>query len=441
MRSYVLSSDKKLPGLKSWLDPKYEGACSEFDYRVLRKKTVTLPKNWSRDFPDYVFKISRLRALKVKLNEAKSKIDKYYANDRRRMQYEHFKCDVRPHELLRGEMGIIAQQFEGEVVTNAWLKFYELAAEYLHPLLTSIKKKKRNREFRAFYAAEAPGAFILATNHFIKNHYPQIHWEWLANSYRMLEGNNDEPYVGDTYGLMQNYPKSWVYGADGDGDITSVANVRSLQNTLSEQMEGKKVHLFTADAKFQPDDMDYNEEENYNIPVQLGQIIFMASVLAKGGVTFLKMFTVLEPMTVSMLYILSSCFDKLMITKPITSKPVNSEIYVVGIGFKGLNSKYLDRLCNIMMFVRDRQNGKRKPSIFPKDQFDPDFIKQLVAIEKELIEDQIDYIDMIDDALCDPKNLGEATEATEELQIETATDWVKDTGIKKITSGQRLINV
>jgi len=49
-------------------------------------------------------------------------------------------------------------------------------------------------------------------------------------------------------------------------------------------------------------------------------------------------------MSTSILYLLRCVFEKLIVTKPATSKAGNSELYVVGIGFRGLKEEYISRM-------------------------------------------------------------------------------------------------
>ena len=41
-----------------------------------------------------------------------------------------------------------------------------------------------------------------------------------------------------------------------------------------------------------------------------------------------------KPMTMSLLYLLSSVFDQFTISKPMTSRPANAEIYLIGKGYR-----------------------------------------------------------------------------------------------------------
>lgn len=71
--------------------------------------------------------------------------------------------------------------------------------------------------------------------------------------------------------------------------------------------------------------------------------------LREGGSLVLKAFTTYEHSSLGMLFLMGCCFDRLIVTKPATSKSANSETYWVGIGFRGLPDGYLEQLLRFSM--------------------------------------------------------------------------------------------
>lgn len=57
-------------------------------------------------------------------------------------------------------------------------------------------------------------------------------------------------------------------------------------------------------------------------------------VLAPGGSFILKAFTLFEHPTICALYLLGALFEQVHVYKPASSKPGNSETYIIGKGFK-----------------------------------------------------------------------------------------------------------
>jgi hypothetical protein len=58
------------------------------------------------------------------------------------------------------------------------------------------------------------------------------------------------------------------------------------------------------------------------------------AVLKQGGNLVVKHYTLFEPFTIKYLTILSQLFDTMYITKPLSSKRTNSEVYIVCKGYK-----------------------------------------------------------------------------------------------------------
>ncbi len=70
--------------------------------------------------------------------------------------------------------------------------------------------------------------------------------------------------------------------------------------------------------------------------IHFGQSVCGLLTLRVGGCLVVKHYTLNQPFTISLVVTLSCLFQELYIVKPETSRPTNSETYLVGKGFKGL---------------------------------------------------------------------------------------------------------
>ena len=68
--------------------------------------------------------------------------------------------------------------------------------------------------------------------------------------------------------------------------------------------------------------------------------------MAVGGHFVTKQFTFVTPFSRSLIAIVASLFDETYITKPKTSRPTNSEVYLVGKGFKGISPELAKALLD-----------------------------------------------------------------------------------------------
>ena len=144
-----------------------------------------------------------------------------------------------------------------------------------------------------------------------------------------FEGNSINNTILDDR-LISHTLENWIFGEDYDGDILNEGNIRSLIKYCKSLGE---INLVTGDGSIDCLDQPENQEE-FVAKLHLAEIIVSLAILADNGSMLVKMFTFFEISSVSMLYILNCCFKELHIFKPATSKEGNSEVYVIGIGFK-----------------------------------------------------------------------------------------------------------
>lgn len=69
-----------------------------------------------------------------------------------------------------------------------------------------------------------------------------------------------------------------------------------------------------------------------------------------------KIFDIFHPFTVGLVYILYQNFEKFAIIKPYTSRPANSERYVIGINLLERRPKIIDYLFNINQMINEKKN-------------------------------------------------------------------------------------
>nr|XP_054757954.1 cap-specific mRNA (nucleoside-2'-O-)-methyltransferase 1-like [Lytechinus pictus] len=96
-----------------------------------------------------------------------------------------------------------------------------------------------------------------------------------------------------------------VNGSEGDGDATNSDNQREFRRFVMEHTSGKGVHFVMADGGFSV----------------VGQ--------EKCGHFVCKTFDLFTPFSVGLIYVLYRSFEQVSIFKPVTSRPANSERYVI----------------------------------------------------------------------------------------------------------------
>lgn len=263
---------------------------------------------------------NNLYDIKVSLNNTKSKLD-YYNNNPR-----DFDKKIRLFDFYSNLKFKLHKEYNAQFVTNAWLKCYEIL--YTYNLLNSYNNeinKEINNNYNIFFNAELPGSFISSTNHYCKNN--NIKYDYMACSYY---DNTlvDNKLLGDTFGLYEKYKNKWIMDENMNGDLRKLNNINEIiLKVYDKYKEG--VDLYMSDAGIDVS-TDYNNCEELHSLLNFGQILCGLGMLKNGGNFLIKQFTIFTPLNISLLLLLNNIFKELYIVKPQTSRPTNSEIYIIG---------------------------------------------------------------------------------------------------------------
>ncbi|KAI9346963.1 FtsJ-like methyltransferase-domain-containing protein [Obelidium mucronatum] len=120
-----------------------------------------------------------------------------------------------------------------------------------------------------------------------------------------------------------------LYGKDGSGDLTRLENLDSFcDQVLGTNQDSRKVGLVTADGAFSCAGDELYQEDQVKV-VLLAQLTTMFRILEKGGDFVMKTFELLTPFSVGLVYLLHKSFRKISVVKPFSSRPANSERYII----------------------------------------------------------------------------------------------------------------
>jgi hypothetical protein len=291
--------------------------------------------------------------LNDEINAAKSKLDEIPS-----AAYSVIANTLDMYARLRN---LVKKNYNMENATNAALKMYELI--YQMELLTNgpayDKEISCLPSVQAFCNAELPGAFIIAINHFMKTKCVSSQFDWIASSYlpaaAMQVGN--ATILEDKFKIYERNRLHWLMGPapnglpDGEtpitGDVTDPQVINILGNTAHQRFsENDGATLYTSDVGIEIATEDSNRQEELSAFVNIGQVLTGLLALAVGGHFVTKQFTFVTPFSRSLIAIVASLFEETYITKPKTSRPTNSEVYLVGKWFKGISSELVQALLD-----------------------------------------------------------------------------------------------
>lgn len=255
-----------------------------------------------------------------------------YERERGQSEWEYYKKIVNPYEL---------------VYTQKKYPDFPESVCFMHPLSRSYFKMVEILHITRFFEELGSGAPRLRSAHVCEGPGGFIESFLDGASRRRLE-----PQKVTAMTLRPNQPNvpGWkraatflhkhrvikiAYGADGTGDLLSVAN----QDAFIREC-GPKVQLFTGDGGFDFS-LDYDAQERTMFPLLVASARVGLEVLAEGGVFVLKFFDFYHEGTRDLLTFLSDQFRMWTLYKPATSRPCNPEYYFVGKGLKRVSAAAL----------------------------------------------------------------------------------------------------
>lgn len=218
---------------------------------------------------------------------------------------------------------------------SRWTRFRKLTNDYEFPYDSRKIKRPISRAYfklmemivdynidlncNTLHLAEAPGGFIESTIYF-KNKYKFINNRHYTFS--ILKQDEDTP----TYHKKITDDSSVFILSNkiNKGDLYEIPNMKYLIKTLLP----KKIKFITCDGGF-TENCDFAAKEELHHKLIFHEIITSLFILHDDGVLIVKIFDIFTELTFDFIYILSFLFGETYICKPLTSRPTNSEKYIV----------------------------------------------------------------------------------------------------------------
>ena len=175
-------------------------------------------------------------------------------------------------------------------------------------------------------------------------------WRARGFGFTLKEGSNDfkleEFFAGPPEAFEPHYG---VGGREGDGNVFKVrrellvipkvfaqnphsssqgANIREFEKHVLSCTDGQGVHFMMADGGFSVEGQE-NEQEVLSKQLYLCQFLVALGIVRAGGHFVCKLFDVFTPFSAGLLYLMRRCFLRVCLHKPNTSRPANSERYIV----------------------------------------------------------------------------------------------------------------
>lgn len=237
-----------------------------------------------------------------------------------------------------------------------------------------------NINSESLHLAEAPGGFIEATINYKNNKYSDIKKCYTIS--RINEDDNKKKIRIYHKNIVNNINVKILKGIDNTGDITKLENILYIKK----QLQDKQIKFITADGGFS-ENGDFNNKEQLHYKLFLSEILIALLVLKEEGTFVLKIYDIFTKLTADMIYILHSLFNEVYIMKPYTSRPTNSEKYIVCKNYNKI--KFTTQMSNKLIWILQNEINNCNGIV---ENIPDEFIEQLKKINTLFLNVQINNI-------------------------------------------------
>ena len=292
-------------------------------------------------------------------------------------------------------------------LSRSYFKMIEIIDEYK---LFDLNISK----FKSAHLAEGPGGFMEAiynTSHKYGFNYYQYYGITLYSS------NKDIPGWCKANDFINNDKNINIcYGKDNTGNLYKSENIK----TFYEKVGKGTCDIVTGDGGFDFS-LDFNKQEILSYRLILCEIITALYVQKIGGKFICKTFDLYTVSTLKLIFFIACFYDEVNIYKPLTSRPANSEKYIIAKGFRGIDYKYLDEILNIIKLWEDNEENIYINDIFETN-IPPYFLKKIKEFNKNNSQQQIKTINKTLNLTKNKKNLSILNKIIEN-QVLKAKEW------------------
>lgn len=256
------------------------------------------------------------------VHRTKNKITKYYENK----TWDRYKKLSNPYEMVflsPNKRTLNASNYLP--VSRSFFKLWEIMNDFNSKIL-------KKDAMRVLFLAEGPGGFIEA--------------------FRKYRGDTAKDYcVGMTLKSSNKNVPDWKvdnfvkeYGVDQIGNLYNSENIRYMKDKY-----GTDFDLITADGGFDFS-ADFNNQEDASIELIQKEIEMAVSLQKEDGAFILKIYDMFHEQTLEVIQGLINIYKSIYIVKPYTSRPANSEKYLICIGFTGKRN-FVPKKCDTQVLA------------------------------------------------------------------------------------------
>ena len=266
-------------------------------------------------------------------------------------------------------------------ISRSYFKLWEIFYNY-----DLFKYFPLNEQYVFSHLAEGPGGFMEASYNY---------------RYKLTNKNNiNDKFYGITLKPTNDFIPDWnkikiIFNNKNNinieyGNLYDIDDVKKYIDNFKD----KKVNLVTADGGFDYSS-NFNGQEINSCQIIYSECVIALNILKPKGCFICKVFDLFSISMIQILYIISLSFESIYIYKPETSRPANSEKYLICLYYKDNLSDFIK---NILLNLIDKWNNKIKTIkdnesiIFNNIIINDKFIEKINEFNEKYINQQIYYL-------------------------------------------------
>jgi cap1 methyltransferase len=211
------------------------------------------------------------------------------------------------------------------------------------------------------------------------------------------------------------------YGKDNTGDINNLENINFIGQKVGSL---NSFYLITADGGFDEGN-DFNNKEQLHYFLILNEIYSTVALQKAQGCFILKVFDIFTETSIHLMYLLNTLYESVYVYKPKTSRPTNSEKYIICKNFNA-DSTYVEKvrllLLKLSEFLKKKDLKYATFSLF--QEIPESFIEKVKNCNNILIDKQCLYLNKAI-VLCENDNFIENYESELSNSIERRKNVLK----------------
>jgi 23S rRNA U2552 (ribose-2'-O)-methylase RlmE/FtsJ len=267
-----------------------------------------IPKNISYD----ELHTTNLRLMDM-ITQYKNKITPYYVNK----SWDKYKKVSNEYELIFTTPYAKSNVAQYNPVSRSFFKMWEILNDFGDKIITS----NTNIGIKCLFLAEGPGGFLEAVMKYRSNKSDHYYGLTLKPEHKSIP-----EWKLKKFDMSQI---TTLYGEDDTGNLYNLQNTHHVANLLGKNT----MDLVTADGGFDFSS-DFNNQEDLSSKLIKCETYCAFYMLKDNGTYILKIYDMFNKITLQILAILQNTFKDIYIVKPLTSRPANSEKYLVCCGYK-----------------------------------------------------------------------------------------------------------